>query len=267
MLPGDDVLFVDPAECPGIHVVADALQRPVVGIVAAIGEVYPRRLLGRIEKGDFLRRDRQQFVLVGHQDVPAGIRPLAGNHFIQLLDIREYLRPAELPVFFQCAFHLVDGERFEQIVHGVDPEGMDGVLVVGGREDHGRLDGRPLEYLESRTVGQMDVHENQIRGGVLFQPCDALHDTLRRARYPDVRGRFREDAPQVVEGPHFVFYDQYPHLVCFMFILTIGRKTRNTPSPPPSAFSMRISLPSSSLYLLLRLVSPMPFDSGGVSFG
>ena len=36
---------------------------------------------------------------------------------------------------------------------------------------------------------------------------------------------------------------------------------------PPSAFSMRISLPSSSLYLLLRLVSPMPFDSGGVSFG
>ena len=52
-----------------------------------------------------------------------------------------------------------------------------------------------------------------------------------------------------------------------MFILTIGRKTRNTPSPPPSAFSMRISLPSSSLYLLLRLVNPMPFDSGGVSFG
>ena len=30
---------------------------------------------------------------------------------------------------------------------------------------------------------------------------------------------------------------------------------------------MRISLPSSSLYLLLRLVNPMPFDSGGVSFG
>lgn len=106
----------------------DALQRPVVGIVAAIGEVYPRRLLGRIEKGDFLRRDRQQFVLVGHQNVPAGIRPLAGNHFIQFLDIREYLRPVEPPVFFQCAFHLVDGERFEQIVHGVDPEGMDGVL-------------------------------------------------------------------------------------------------------------------------------------------
>ena len=206
-------------------------------------------------------------VLVGHQDVPAGIRPLAGNHFIQLLDIREYLRPAEPPVFFQCAFHLVDGERFEQIVHGVDPEGMDGVLVVGGREDHGRLDGRPLEYLESRTVGQMDVHENQIRDGVLFQPCDALHDTLRRACYPDVRGRFREDAPQVVEGPHFVFYDQYPHRVCFMFILTIGRNTRNIPSPPPSVFSMRISLPSSSLYLLLRLVNPMPFDSGGVSFG
>ena len=144
---------------------------------------------------------------------------------------------------------------------------MDGVLVVGGREDHGRLDGRPPEYLESRTVGQMDVHENQIRGGVLFQPCDALHDTLRRARYPDVRGRFREDAPQVVEGPHFVFYDQYPHRVCFMFILTIGRNTRNIPSPPPSVFSMRISLPSSSLYLLLRLVNPMPFDSGGVSFG
>lgn len=117
-------------------------------------------------KGDFLRRDRQQFVLVGHQNVPAGIRPLAGNHFIQFLDIREYLRPVEPPVFFQCAFHLVDGERFEQIVHGVDPEGMDGVLVVGGREDHGRLDGRPPEYLESRTVGQMDVHE--IRSGTGF---------------------------------------------------------------------------------------------------
>lgn len=42
-----------------------------------------------------------------------------------------------------------------------------------------------------------------------------------------------------------------------MFILTIGRNTRNIPSPPPSVFSMRISLPSSSLYLLLRLVNPI----------
>ena len=39
------------------------------------------------------------------------------------------------------------------------------------------------------------------------------------------------------------------------------------PVTPPSVFSVRISLPSSSLYLLLRLVNPMPFDSGGVSFG
>lgn len=54
-----------------------------------------------------------------------------------------------------------------------------------------------------------------------------------------------------------------------MLYVHLDHRQENSEYPvtPPSVFSMRISLPSSSLYLLLRFVNPMPFDSGGVSFG
>ena len=138
--------------------------------------------------------------------------------FIQFLDIREYLRPAEPPVFFQCAFHLVDGERFEQIVHSVDPEGMDGVLVVGGRE--GRAPRRrPPEYLENRTVGPDGSMKNQIRDGVLFQPCDAL---CALSVVPAIRmsgpiprgcfsGRRGHISSSMIQCPHRMLYVHLDH--------------------------------------------------------
>ena len=54
--------------------------------------------------------------------------------------------------------------RLEEIVDGVDLEGAQGVLVVGGHEDHRRGLRQGREHLEAVPSRQHHIHQGQIPG-------------------------------------------------------------------------------------------------------
>ena len=70
--------------------------------------------------------------------------------------------PGEALDFVEGAFESLGLDRLEQVVERVDAERIDGVPVVGGREDDSYVAIETLEQLEARQAGHLDVQEQHV---------------------------------------------------------------------------------------------------------
>ena len=104
---------------------------------------------------------------------------------------------------------IVDEDRLEEIVDGIDFERLESVLVVGGGEDDHAPRHHFVERLEDKAVVQTDVGNYEVEGGVLlegfnhlFNGCERTNDIKRVVNVADESLQTR--------GTHtFVFYDEY----------------------------------------------------------
>ena len=101
----------------------------------------------------------------------------------------------------------VDG--FEEVVYAVGVEGLEGVLVVGGGVDDGCEDGDAVEDVEGESVGEVDVHEDEVGRGVVGEVFDAFFDGLQDGDDGGVGHGEGDESLEVVGGDGFVFYDDY----------------------------------------------------------
>ena len=98
--------------------------------------------------------------------------------------------------FFQtvCRPHeVLQAERFEQVVDGIDTEAFDGVFRVGGGEDDERRYGERLDEVHAVEVGHVDVAEDGINR-LTVQHVDGFDGTLtlcyqlQERHFPDICG-------------------------------------------------------------------------------
>ena len=97
-------------------------------------------------------------------------------------------------------------ERLQHVVHGVHVEGLHGVMIESGGEDHVRdfdfaLD-QLLQHPEAVEAGHLHVEENQV-GGVLLDQRDGFDAVLPLPDDADL-GKTLEQKSQLVASGLFV---------------------------------------------------------------
>ena len=101
--------------------------------------------------------------------------------------------------------------RLEHVVDGVELEGVDGVLVVGGDEDRGRRGleaGEDLGELDAGEPGHLDVEEDRVDLQLLQQP-QRLGGGVGGVHLGDPVVLLEQEG-QLVEGRALVVDDQHP---------------------------------------------------------
>ena len=59
-------------------------------------------------------------------------------------------------------FKFLETERFQQVVHGIDPEPFHGILRIGRREDNGGRMRQRLDEIHPAEIRHVDVQEERI---------------------------------------------------------------------------------------------------------
>ena len=99
--------------------------------------------------------------------------------------------------------------RLQQVVHGLQPEGFHGVLVVGCHEDEMRqldvLFPQPPDHAQAVQTRHVDVQKNQFRLQLLDQ-FDGLQTVGTSCNYFDFR-EILEQVGKLVAGQLFVIHD------------------------------------------------------------
>jgi hypothetical protein len=114
------------------------------------------------------------------------------------------------------AFGALDGfgdasfvERLEDVVDGVDVEGLDGVLVEGGgKDDVGNFEfafDELFQDTETVKAGHLDIEENEV-GGMFFDKVDGFKAVLALAKEIDFGKGFEEEG-EFVASRFFVVDD------------------------------------------------------------
>ena len=73
-------------------------------------------------------------------------------------------------------FRLLNG--FEQVVYAVHLESLDGVVVVGRREDDGCVHTNLVENVEAVAVVKFNIHEYQVDIGTRGEPVHRIGDVV-----------------------------------------------------------------------------------------
>lgn len=99
-------------------------------------------------------------------------------------------------------------EGLEQVVEGVDFEGAQGMLIVGGDEEGRRhaVHAHRFDHIEAIQFGHLDIQEHEVRP----QGFDGHHRLAAIAAFArDVHiRRVGEKVPQALAGEGFVIHDE-----------------------------------------------------------
>jgi hypothetical protein len=117
---------------------------------------------------------------------------------------------------FDFAFHFLNGfgeaflvEGLEDVVDGVDVEGLDGIVIEGGGEDNVRdfqfAFGEFLEDAKAIEAGHLDIEEDQVRG-VFFDEIDGVETVFALGEEIDF-GKGFEEKGEFIAGGLFVVDD------------------------------------------------------------
>ena len=201
-MDAEELLGIEPA-LDGVHRLAQEVGgRPDVQADVVAGGFDPVDLVHPQEEQPSGRLDHQT---VGARLIPA-----------QVLDQGEQA-PAQVAGFvaldllaraLQGLGEALAVERLEDVVEGADLEGLQGVLVVRGDEDHQRHALRPdrVDHVEAAHLRHLHVQEHQVRRVVL----DRHHGFFAVAalrRHLDVRLE-RQQCRQPLARQRFVVDDQ-----------------------------------------------------------
>ncbi len=106
----------------------------------------------------------------------------------------------------QCCGEAIAVDRLQQIVHGFQPEGFDGELLVrGGEDDVRRLDlvfAQTADNAEAVEAGHLDIEKGQ--GGIeLFDQVESFEAVGGGADHFDIADLFEQEA-QFFAGELFI---------------------------------------------------------------
>ncbi len=120
----------------------------------------------QVDAGYFVDVEGHEFVAEGDEEVVLVLTVVLLQHFYGMVQgsvgVGEGGVEGEAVQFFYGAFEVVRVDGFEEVVYAVDPEGLQGVFVVGGGEDDWAGDGCLVEDVEGEPVGKMDVEEYDV---------------------------------------------------------------------------------------------------------
>jgi len=162
---------VDAGEIGGAEAFFDGGERFANDETRGVGEVKEDVVVGGFDPDDFLRFEED--------DATFGFEGEAGGFLggcgvgEQGFEAAAEVAGAALADMFGGAgegdFEAVAVEGFQEIVDGIDAEGIDGEAIVGGGEDDGGalLGGEFLNDLEAVGAGHLDVEEDDV-GCVVF---------------------------------------------------------------------------------------------------
>ena len=119
------------------------------------------------------------------------------------------IAPFEL---LQRLAHRLDADGFEQVIDTVHLESLDGILIVGGGEDDGGVDGHAIEDAEGIAIRQLDVHEDQVGCGMALEPTDTFEHRIQLSQYLDGRVNLVNQTLDVLRSGYFVFDNQDLHV-------------------------------------------------------
>ena len=102
---------------------------------------------------------------------------------------------------------LIAVDRLDQIVERAGAYRADGVMVVGGGEDHLEvLPARLLQQVEPAAVGHLDIEEDQV-WGVVADRLDAGGHRVRRVEHPDIGAMALQQRREGLAAPALVVDD------------------------------------------------------------
>ncbi len=163
---------MDAPEDLRVEACLEVVERPVVGRAANLACNYGNRLVGQGRKDDFLRPYEHEPLAHLDGDLFPALVALR-HHFDDPLELTVQIflrcrtaRPEALPGPLDGQLQAGHVDRLEEVVHRIDLERLDRMLVVGGDEDHaGRLGEREhaARNLEAGQAGHLDVEEHEVR--------------------------------------------------------------------------------------------------------
>ncbi len=189
---GDQHGAVDPHEAGGCPLLGQRRERGPHQ-VGAVGGVEPRVVALRLDVGD-----------VGPVDEPGHPAALDGDP-----DVLAGLRAARLHDPAYGLAEPIGSDRLEHVVDRAQLERRDGVLLVGGHEDHPRRLLEPRQHLgevEAGETGHLDVEEHRVDLGLL-QHAQRLGRGVAPLDRGDA-GVLAEEEDQLVERRALVVDDQ-----------------------------------------------------------
>ena len=113
--------------------------------------------------------------------------------------------------FFKRMFDVLFADRFQQVVDTVHFEGTQGIFVVSRGEDNGAGDADMIEYFESRTIRQVNIHKNEFRHRVDAEPFDGGIDAVQYGNNFSFRFHFVEQGSQIAYSSFFIFNNNCFH--------------------------------------------------------
>ncbi len=151
---------------------AGKLSRIEGGFQARQGLLFQVSLAGRMERNIVILglecediRDRHEADLrtVTNDETPQGVLPpmsgkvQGGGRGLRPIGAKALARPRNgLP-------KALEREGLEEVIHGMDLEGTQGEMVIGGSEDHRRSRFEKLQNFKTVQLGHLDVEKKQIR--------------------------------------------------------------------------------------------------------
>ena len=152
------------------------------------------------------------------------------------------------PGVLQRLLEAVAAERLQQVVEGVDLEGLEGVLVVGGHEDHRRhlLGADLLDHAEAVAGRHLHVEEHQI-GLLVLDRVDRLLAVGALADQLDVLFLLQQ-ADDALARHRLVVHDHRPDL---------GHATPSIASVSRASISVA-SVATSSIGIAITTDNPPP---------
>ena len=115
--------------------------------------------------------------------------------------------------FAHGSFQSFAANGFQQVVDAVHLKCLERIFVVRRGEDDRAGDGDTVENGEGRAVGQMDVHEHEVRHGMFADPFDAILDGLKYCNDIGIGTDFSKQLLQSLGSHDFVFNNQCFHSI------------------------------------------------------
>ena len=172
-------------------------------LVVSVEEYGAGDFVFEVEAGDLVDGDGDEFVAHGDEEVSAVVvegscegGELGGGG------------GGEGVEFVEGVLEVVAVDGFEEVIDGVDFEGLEGVLVVGGGEDDGAVGMYVVEDAEGESVGEVYVEEYEVGGGLMLEVFYAFLDALECGEDVGVGEEFGDETLEVLCGYVFVFDDE-----------------------------------------------------------
>ena len=113
--------------------------------------------------------------------------------------------PAQVMVFCNGTLQRLLADGLQQIVDAVHLESLQGIFIIGSGKNDRAGDRDAVKDGKRRPVSQMNVHENEIRHGMLTDPIDTVLNRLKHANNFGIWADFSKKLLERLRSHQFVF--------------------------------------------------------------